>query len=303
MLTAGEIAVALGGKRTGSNSFVVRCPAHEDKSPSLSLSDVDGLVLWHCHAGCTQRDVRDALAGRGLWPRPGDAGEPTPRAKPRQAKPRNNEHWDFAGKIWCESVDPRGTLAEQYLRGRGLELDDDLCGRVLRFHGRCPFGKDEKDKRVFVPALVVAFRPIRNDDETRPPVAIHRIGLKPDGSKIDKMMLGPVGGAAVKLDADDAVEEGLGICEGIETGLAIRAAGWRPIWALGSAGAIEKFAPVPGIEHLTIFADHDKIDPKTGRPPGPAAARECAHVWQAAGCEVVIRTPRSTGADWLDLQP
>ena len=70
-------------------------------------------------------------------------------------------------------------------------------------------------------------------------------------------MLGPVAGCAIKLDADEIVEEGLGICEGIETGLPIRATGWRPMWALGSAGAIATFAPIPGIECLTIFADHD----------------------------------------------
>ena len=171
---------------------------------------------------------------------------------------------------------------------------------MLRFHGRCPFGKDDADKAIYAPALIVAFRPIRNDDETRPPQAIHRIGLDPDGSKLAKLMLGPVGGCAVKLDADENVEQGLGICEGIETGLAIRATGWRPVWALGSAGAIQTFAPMPGIEALTIFADHDEIDPKTGKPPGQAAAKQCAQAWQAAGCEVFIRTPRSVGADWLD---
>jgi hypothetical protein len=285
------------GKRIASNSFIAHCPAHEDRTPSLSLTDIgDGLTLWHCHAGCSQADVRDALAARGLWPQPGDAGEPAPRAKPRPAaKPGNGQHSNFAAAIWRKGVDPRGTLAEQYLRGRGLELDDDLCGRVLRFHGRCPFGKDENDKVVFVPALIAAFRPFRDDDETRPPAAIHRIGLKPDGSKIEKLMLGPKGGCAVKLDPDEDVEQGLGICEGIETGLAIRAPGWRPIWALGSAGAIFTFAPILGIECLTIFADHDQ------NGAGMAAAKQCAQVWQAAGCETIIRTPRSTGADWLDV--
>jgi putative DNA primase/helicase len=294
MLTAGEIAQALGGKRAGSNSFVARCPAHEDRTPSLSLTDSDGLTLWRCHAGCSQRDVRDALVAKGLWPRPGEAAEPARRVKPRRApKPDNSGHSDYAGKIWRESVDPRGTLAEQYLRGRGLELDDDLAMRVLRFHGRCPF-KDEKDKRFFVPAMIAAFRPICNDDETRPPPAIHRIGLNPDGSKIDKLMLGPVADCAVKLDADDMVEQGLGVCEGIETGLAIRATGWKPIWALGSAGAIAKLEPIPGIDCLTIFADHDEND------TGIVAARECARRWVDAGCDAFVRTPKRSGRDWAD---
>ena len=93
-------------------------------------------------------------------------------------------------------------------------------------------------------------------------------GSNQDGHKIGKKMLGPVAGCAVKIDSDEDVEQGLGICEGIETGLAIRATGWRPIWALGSAGAIQTFAPMPGVEALTIFADHDEIDPR------PASGRD-----------------------------
>ncbi|MBR0698106.1 toprim domain-containing protein [Bradyrhizobium lablabi] len=296
MMTAGEIAHALGGHRVGQNSFVARCPAHEDRSPSLSLSDAGELVLWHCHAGCRQDAVRVALIARGLWLGP---SEPRPiRATARPAKPPvNPDRSGFAAAIWREGVDPRGSLAEQYLKGRKLALDDDLVMRVLRFHGHCPFGKDKDGRTVHVPALIVAFRPIRNDDETHPPPAIHRIGLKPDGSKLGKQMLGPVAGCAVKLDPDEHVEEGLGICEGIETALAVRANGWRPVCALGSAGAIAKFTPIPGIEALTIFADHD------ANGVGMAAAKQCAQAWQAVGREVFIRTPHSVGADWLDLQP
>ena len=299
MLTAAEIAHALGGRRAGQNSFTAKCPAHEDRSPSLSLTDTsDGLTLWHCHAGCSQADVRDALVARGLWLRPGDADAPIRRASPRPVpKSRNNGHSDAAAAIWREGVDPRGTLAERYLNGRNLALDDDLAMRVLRFHGHCPFGRDENGRTIFVPAPVVAFRPFRNDDESGAPAAIHRIGLTARGENITKKMLGPIAGCAVKLDADMEVEEGLGVCEGIETGIAIRATGWRPIWALGSAGAIARLSPIPGIACLTIFADHDQ------NGVGAAAAKQCAQVWQAAGGEVFIRTPSSVGADWLDVQP
>ena len=54
---------------------------------------------------------------------------------------------------------------------------------------------------------------------------------------------------------------------------------------------------IPGIEALTIFADNDQ------NGVGMAAARQCACAWQAAGCEAIIRTPRGTGCDWLDVQP
>ena len=66
-MTAADITKRLGGRRSGAG-WVARCPAHDDKNPSLSLRDVDGKVLVHCHAGCEQRSVVAALKGRGLWP-------------------------------------------------------------------------------------------------------------------------------------------------------------------------------------------------------------------------------------------
>lgn len=62
-----EIIAALGGRWAGS-SGTARCPAHEDRSPSLSISERDGKVLVRCHAGCEQDAVLDALRQRGLWP-------------------------------------------------------------------------------------------------------------------------------------------------------------------------------------------------------------------------------------------
>ncbi len=42
--------------------WVARCPGHEDKSPSLSISvKDDGAVLFHCHSGCHPDDVIAAL--------------------------------------------------------------------------------------------------------------------------------------------------------------------------------------------------------------------------------------------------
>jgi len=46
----------------------VHCPAHDDPTPSLSVEEKDGKVLVHCHAGCEQAPVIEALRERGLWP-------------------------------------------------------------------------------------------------------------------------------------------------------------------------------------------------------------------------------------------
>jgi hypothetical protein len=241
--------------------------------------------------------VIDELRGRGLWWRDRDHRYREP-ASPRPAARgflagSDVERSGYAQSIWNAARDPRGTLAETYLKSRGLQLDDALAGRVLRFHPTCPWGKDQR-----VLALLAAFRPVRNNPgEDAPPSAIIRIGLTAEGEKLGKggdgkRMLGPVSGCAIKLDADEDVTLGLGITEGLETGLAVRATGWRPVWALGSAGTIKMLEPVPGIEALTIFADHDPI--------GLNAAQVCAERWQAAGCEAFIRWPKGLGHDYAD---
>lgn len=68
-IRAVEIAGALNAQRAGEGQWVAKCPAHDDKTPSLSISDGDnGTVLVHCFAGCSQTAVIDALRLRGLWP-------------------------------------------------------------------------------------------------------------------------------------------------------------------------------------------------------------------------------------------
>ncbi len=70
-MTAAEVlARRLGGRKSGSD-WMARCPAHDDRNPSLSISERDGRVLVHCHAGCEQAAVIKALRVRGLWPTPG----------------------------------------------------------------------------------------------------------------------------------------------------------------------------------------------------------------------------------------
>ncbi len=65
--TAKSLSDALHGAQH-QNHFMARCPAHDDAKASLSIREKKGKVLFHCHAGCTQADVLDALRARGLWP-------------------------------------------------------------------------------------------------------------------------------------------------------------------------------------------------------------------------------------------
>jgi hypothetical protein len=49
-------------RQTGADRWIAVCPAHEDRSPSLSIREADDqTALVRCHAGCDTRDVMGAL--------------------------------------------------------------------------------------------------------------------------------------------------------------------------------------------------------------------------------------------------
>ena len=125
-------------------------------------------------------------------------------------------------------------------------------------------------------AMIALFRNVLTDA----PQAVSRTYLDREGRKLDRKFLGPVAGAAIKLDADDAVLDGLHIGEGVETCLAARQLGLRPTWALGSAGAIAAFPVLNGIEALTLLAEQDDASAR--------AVEACAARWHAIGREVLI---------------
>jgi hypothetical protein len=54
-MTAAEFADLVQAKRTGAGHWKARCPAHNDRSPSLSIrgEGKDGHVKLFCRAGCS----------------------------------------------------------------------------------------------------------------------------------------------------------------------------------------------------------------------------------------------------------
>lgn len=52
----------LNGVRGRNGSWSAKCPAHADRSPSLSVKELpDGRILMHCFGGCGTDDVLGAL--------------------------------------------------------------------------------------------------------------------------------------------------------------------------------------------------------------------------------------------------
>ena len=294
--TLSEIAQALGGKVHG-RQVLAPGPGHSRKDTSLSVrlatSSPKGFVV-HSFCGDDWRDCEEHVASAlGLpldhWREHKERRAPDPienmQRKQRRIDAERREAEDEARRqrnartIWNAAGDPRGSIVETYLRSRGLDLPDDVAGEAIRFHPRCPW------ETQFVPAMVVPFRNIHTGEIT----GIHRIGLTPDARKIDRKMPGTIAGAAVMLYPPEAVSLGLAIGEGVETGLAARQLGIRPVWALGSVDAIRSFPVLSGVEGLTILGE-------TGDGgASDRAGREVGTRWHRAGRGVEIIVPRVSG--------
>jgi hypothetical protein len=108
-VTAETIAHELGGKRAGSG-YIAKCPAHDDKNPSLSISERNGKLLVHCFAGCDQQDVIDALRARGLWA-PVSLEKPTLETRHQWQRDREDQQ---AAEWWANCAE---ALAELTLEG------------------------------------------------------------------------------------------------------------------------------------------------------------------------------------------
>lgn len=64
-MTAEAVTHLLHARPTGRGRWTAHCPAHEDRSPSLSIATGrDGRILVHCHAGCSTEAVLEAAGLR-----------------------------------------------------------------------------------------------------------------------------------------------------------------------------------------------------------------------------------------------
>jgi putative DNA primase/helicase len=283
-LTAQTIAKALCGRKAGGG-WMARCPAHDDREPSLSIRDAhDGKVLVRCHAGCDQERVIATLRSRGLWTENGTRRfiRPAPRAATSQPDRDDARRSKAALAIWQSAISADGSLVEAYLASRGLHLPPPS---TLRFHAglKHPSGG-------MWPAIVALVT--RGHDDT--PLAIHRTFVAHDGSgkaSVDpqKMMLGPCRGGAVRLAAPCDV---LMVGEGIETCLAAMRATGHPAWAALSTSGLRTLDLPDFVRDVIVLADGDD--------PGEAAARACAWRWKREGRRVrIARPPR--GMDFNDM--
>ena len=117
-------ALAAGGfaPRGKAAKYVARCPAHEDRTASLSVgSGDDGRALLHCHAGCTTEAVLAALRldMSDLFTDPGGRnGKTKPRTPSKSAVGDGN-----TPDATTATVQPSGLTVAEYAAAKRLPVD------------------------------------------------------------------------------------------------------------------------------------------------------------------------------------
>ena len=258
-------------------------PEHNRTQNALTLSvGRNGNLILHCKkSACTFTDV---LAAAGVLP--GDYVPPDPALmafREQERLKRSASMADAARRLRDETRPVHGTLAESYLRGRGISCD---LPSTLRF---LPSAM-HKPSNMRWPCLVSLVAGGNG-------FAIHRTFISRDGKgkapvAPQKMMLGTTAGGAVRLSAGGSR---LVVCEGIETGLSLLCGlleGPASVWAALSTSGMRglRLPPEPG--RLVVALDGDR----PGREAGHALALR-AH---AAGWDVGMIDP-GDGRDFNDV--
>lgn len=218
------------------------------------------------------RDTLEEARAFLRMPRP----DPSPR-KPIEPAPQGSP--EAARRLWAISQPIPGTLAETYLRSRGI-TDLRNCGS-LRFHPRCWYRGDPDEPldrlRDAWPALIAS---VRDDQGTL--TGVHRTWLDLAGSdkapvSTPRRAMGRLLGHGVRFGvADDVLAAG----EGIETMLSLRQVMPRlPAIAGLSANHLAALELSPTLRRLYLARDDD--------PAGHGAVEALAHRAEEAGIEAL----------------
>jgi len=119
----------------GGRQRSVQCPAHEDRQPSLSITDAETRVLVRCHRGC---DTDDVLATLGL-------ARADLFSEPRSH--RGGDDWTtWRDRCSCKPVarypyiDEHGELLYEVVRGEHKEFSQRRPDRASRSGWRWSLG-------------------------------------------------------------------------------------------------------------------------------------------------------------------
>jgi hypothetical protein len=200
---------------------------------------------------------------------------------------------ESARRLFAMSQPIGGTLAEAYLRARGITLLQGVDN--LRFHPRCYYRPDPFSATETWPALIAAVTDLQGRI-----TGVHRTWLDPSGTgkaPIDtpRRAMGNLLGHGVRFDiagepagAKAAV---LAAGEGIETMLSLRMAlPFLPMIAALSANHLAAILFPPALRRLYVARDPD--------PAGDGAVERLLDRARDAGIDAIVLSP--TLADFND---
>ena len=202
---------------------------------------------------------------------------PRPEVQPeRQPVPVGSP--TAARRLWAMGKPLPGTIAEAYLRRRGITAS--LIDVPLRYHPRCYYREDDGATSQTWPALLAAVT-----DAEGAMTGVHRTWLDPVGGKAPvatpRRAMGSLLGNGVRLGrADDIVAVG----EGLETILSLRSVFPNvPMVAALSTAHLGAFKSAAGLRRLYIAADRDEA--------GDLAASRLSTRAEAIGIEAIRLLP------------
>lgn len=300
-ITGRQIINALKGRWHGAYG-TCRCPAHPDKSPSLSVREVRDQILVKCFAGCDNRDIIAALRSQGLWPARDESGFTYRKSKSLHLRHDANPDKDgleiakeqAARAIWERALPIQNTPAALYLWSRGLDISH------LPPTLRCAPELYHREAKKSFPALIGAIQ-----SGVGKVTAVQRIWVSPKLVVIDgksppkgtkapvtpaKKTLGPMLDGAIRLAKPGRT---LGISEGIETALSARERYHLPVWASCGAWRMRNILLPEIVERLVLFADAGS--------EGLKAAERAAEAFMEQGYEVDIQPPPPGFEDFNDI--
>jgi hypothetical protein len=254
--------------KSGSG-LMAQCPAHDDRSPSLSITEAGDRILLNCHRGCEFSEIMEAL---GLEQADAFEGKPEPRATAAKKAPPKKA--------------PLPSEQEIEAWSRALLKDEDLLAELLRSRGW---------DRETLAELKVGFHsgritiPIRNPEGELINLLRHLAIRKPGTPGNDRKSIALTGHPRALLFGPNALESDglLFLLEGEADTITAAALGLSAVGIPGANGWRKSFAEQLANRRIVIVPDCDE--------PGRGLAERASSDLIAAGCSVRVLDLGSQG--------
>ena len=277
MLEINDIIHLTNAKVVSHNKWIGHCPHHDDKTPSLSITDTNDKILIHCHAGCSQGDVLSHFTS--------DSKSKTShkRIQSNPTKSDNSEKKPNKPLPGKRDENYRYLINKYYSETRGIPQQKSY-GRIFirKIH--------ENEFAIEIPSY---------DPNTKEQVGAHLVFIDKNANNVKntknrnkKLSYNDISSSHFNF-SPESNSGVLHICEGNEDGALISAIFENDsvVPRFGTAGLSTLKISPKKYEHIFIWADNDK--------PGQNAATKAVDYYKSLGfTNIIILTPNEK--DWLD---